>query len=408
MKYNITYTVEKPNAHGLAPVRLCVTFSGGRYRQRLDNRIAPEHWDTQRQQPKKNKALQVQREITAKTAQISLYFQQCELTHQKPTIGSLRACFAPNSAKYNPTLCTVFENYINTASINNNWTPATLIRARSVLNHLRNFDSSLLLCDTTADTLAKFTIYLNKIGNQNSTVKKNINILRWCLQWAEDNDYTTNPQWHKYKGKFKTAEKDIIYLTADELRQLISADLPNSHLQHVRDVFLFCCFSGLRYSDVAKLRPGDIYDDALHITTKKTNEVLTIELNSITRLIADKYTPNKPGNAPLLPVISNQKYNDYLKILCRVAGIDTPITRRHFVGSECVETTCPKWQLITTHCARRTFVVSALTMSVPLEVIMRWTGHSDTKAIQPYVAIVEDLKKKEMGKLDHFAQNLPT
>lgn len=408
MKYNITYTVEKPNAHGLAPVRLCVTFSGGRYRQRLDNRINPKDWDTQRQQPQKNKALQVQREITAKNAQISLFFQECDISHRTPTIGSLRACFAPNSAKNNPTLCTAFENYLQTVPTQNSWTPGTLKQARCTLNHLRKFDSAVLLCDTTADTLAKFTAYLHSIGNRNSTTKKHIDIVRWCLRWCENNDYNTNPQWHKYKGKFKSVEQDIIYLTADELRQIISAEIKQAYLAQVRDVFLFCCFSGLRYSDALRLRPCDIYDDAIHVITKKTNDPLIIELNTITRHIIEKYTPEIHKNTLLLPVISNQKYNDYIKELCRVAGIETPITRRYFIGSECVETTSPKWQLITTHAARRTFVVSALTMSIPLEVIMKWTGHSDTKAIKPYMSIVEDLKKKEMNKLDSFAHTLPT
>lgn len=230
------------------------------------------------------------------------------------------------------------------------------------------------------------------------------------MRWCEENDIPTNPKWHKYRPKFKLVEQEIIYLTENELQRLFALKIPptKKYLQNVRDVFLFCCFSGLRYSDVAKLRPCDIYENAMHLQTRKTNDILTIELNDITQKIVAKHASGHPETDELFAVCSNQNYNIYIKELCQLAKIDTPITRRHFVGAECVETTVPKWQLITSHCARRTFVVLALTLSVPLEVIMKWTGHNDTKAIKPYVAIVEELKKKEMEKLNVFAHNLPT
>lgn len=71
-----------------------------------------------------------------------------------------------------------------------------------------------------------------------------------------------------------------------------------------------------------------------------------------------------------------------------------------FRGSQRVEEVIPKCDLISTHTARRTFVVTALTLGVPAEVVMRWTGHADWSSMRPYVAIVDELKKKEMGRFD--------
>ena len=107
-----------------------------------------------------------------------------------------------------------------------------------------------------------------------------------------------------------------------------------------------------------------------------------------------------PGTA--LPAISNQKSNEYLKAITRRCGITSPVRRVRWSGAERTEEVAEKCMLVGTHTARRTFVVTALTIGIPAEVIMRWTGHSDWKSLQPYVAIVEDLKRSEMAKFDNL------
>ena len=74
----------------------------------------------------------------------------------------------------------------------------------------------------------------------------------------------------------------------------------------------------------------------------------------------------------------------------------------YFKGSERHEEVLPKWAVLTTHCGRRTFIVNALRLGVPAEVIMKWTGHSDFKAMRPYVKIVDELKVAQMNKFNTF------
>lgn len=134
--------------------------------------------------------------------------------------------------------------------------------------------------------------------------------------------------------------------------------------------------------------------------TQKTSDGLKIELNRHAQAIIDKYHGKRFRGDRALPVISNQKMNDYLKELGRMAGIDTPTRVVYFRGEQRFDEYHPKWELLTTHCARRTFVVTALQLGIPVEVIIRWTGHSSYEAMKPYVAIVDDLKKKEMDKFN--------
>jgi integrase len=174
----------------------------------------------------------------------------------------------------------------------------------------------------------------------------------------------------------------------------------NEKLDKVRDVFIFMCFTGLRHSDAFNLRKSDIKDNHLEITTIKTNDSLIIELNRQSIAILDKYRDSQLKGDKALPVITNQKMNIYLKELAKKAGIDEPIRMTHYEGNTRIDKVYPKYELICTHSARRTFVCSALAIGIPAQVIMKWTGHSDYKTMKPYMDIADDVRAKSMEKFD--------
>lgn len=406
MRYSITYALET-KGKDKSPVRLTVTYGNSRFRIRLDNRIMPKDWDSKNQRPQKNKAPRLQAEITAKTAAVVQYFTRCDLDDIIPTNNALRALFRTEAENKPHTLHEAIGQYIMDMGVRNDWTPTTTARVRVVQHHVETWNKRLKLSDIDESTLQAFINYLHRSGCRNTTAKKHFAIIRWVLRWTDGKGWTAPSQWQYFCPKFKTIEQDIIYLTAPELKRLATVELQGKrYLEQVRDVFLFCCFSGLRYSDVQKLEKNDVKNGRIAVVTKKTSEHLTIELNAVTRQILAKYEDTPTALA--LPVISNQKMNDYLKELGKLARIDSPVKRTYYVASSRKETVEPKYNLLTSHCARRTFVVTALTMSIPSEVIMKWTGHSDGKAMKPYIAIVEELKQKEMQKFDQLANILPT
>ena len=108
---------------------------------------------------------------------------------------------------------------------------------------------------------------------------------------------------------------------------------------------------------------------------KKPNDRLTIELNDYSRAILQSYTA-QPGERAL-PVISNQKMNDYLKEVGRLCGLNEKLTDVTYTGGIKTTITKPKWQMLGTHCGRRTFICNALMMGIPANTVMKWTGHSD-------------------------------
>ena len=298
----------------------------------------------------------------------------------------------------------VFDIFIQTMSEQNQWAKSTYQKFTTIREHLFSFDNYLNFHIIDESKMQKYVQWLYKKDLRNTTIAKNIDCVRWFLRWAARKGYYNGNLHETFKPKFKGIDgnsKEIIFLTHDELQSLQNF-VGKEYLEHVRDVFLFCCFTGLRYSDVAQLTKTDISHDTIKIVTQKTSESLTIELNKHSKAILNKYKNIKFAQDKALPIISNAKMNLYLKELGRQCELNTPQKIVYFQGNTRKENIYPKWTLLTTHCARRTFVVNAFYLGIPSEVIMRWTGHADFKAMKPYIKIVDELKEREMSKFDQF------
>lgn len=253
--------------------------------------------------------------------------------------------------------------------------------------------------------LNDYVTYLRDVKEmRNSTIGKQLSFLKWFLRWAFKKGVHRNNAYDSYKPKLKSTQKKIIFLTWEELNKLREFEIPAAKqaLDRVRDVFLFQCFTGLRYSDVFNLRKSDIKGDHIEVTTVKTSDSLIIELNNHSKAILDKYKDVAFEHDKVLPVITNQKMNDYLKELAEMAGIDEPVRQTYYKGNERIDDVTPKYALLGTHAGRRTFICNALALGIPPQVVMKWTGHSDYKAMKPYIDIADDIKANAMSKFNQL------
>lgn len=299
----------------------------------------------------------------------------------------------------------VFDKFTEEIGEKNQWTPATFEKFAALKNHFMVFDPKISFYAVNDDKMQEYVNYLSKKGFRNTTIAKNLSFVRWFFRWAAANGYYNGKIHETFKPRLKGVDgnsKEIIYLTQEEIKLLQEYKFKTheSALERVRDVFLFQCFTGLRYSDVAKLKRSDVKKGFINVITKKTIDGLIIELNKHSQAILDKYKDVKFPNDKALPVISNEKMNEHLKRLGQVCGLEEPQRVVYFKGNVRHEEVYPKWALLTTHCGRRTFVVTALQLGIPVEVIIRWTGHADYKAMKPYVKIVDELKERSMQAFD--------
>lgn len=297
----------------------------------------------------------------------------------------------------------IYDKFIKEQSLLNSWGKSHKNRHNTAKNHLLEYRPDLSFDDVTKDTMIGFLNDLFDKDLCNTTIYKTLFYTRSFLSWASDEGYYSGNQHIKFKPKLKGADgnyKTVVYLSWDELMTLYNFNIPpeKRYLERVRDVLCFCSFTGLRYSDAYNLSKANVQKDRISILTYKTIDPLYIELNKYSTALLKKYE-NMPIDKAL-PVISNQKMNEYLKELGELADLTTPTKVIYFKNTERYEEIHPKHAVLTTHCGRRTFVVLALTLEIPLAVIMKWTGHKSYASMKPYIKIVDSLKKKEMEKFN--------
>ncbi|OAV64676.1 site-specific tyrosine recombinase XerC [Bacteroidales bacterium Barb6XT] len=307
-----------------------VVYGGTRVDFATSYRIDASKWDADKQQVKKgctNKLKQSSTEINADLSkyitEIQAIFKDFEMQNAKPTLEQLKASFNKSGQKSaKASFWAVFDEFVSECGTQNNWTKATYQKFSAVKKHLAGFDAGLTLDALDESKLNKYAVYLRDAKDmRNSTIGKQTAFLKWFLRWSVKKEYNTNTAYDAYKPKLKSATKKVIFLTWDELTKLREYSIPatKQYLERVRDVFLFTCFTGLRYSDAYNLKRSDIKDDRIEITTVKTADSLIIELNDHSRAVLDKYRDTPLPDNKALPVVTNQKMNLYLKELALMA-----------------------------------------------------------------------------------------
>lgn len=232
----------------------------------------------------------------------------------------------------------------------------------------------------------------------NNSAYKVIGLLKIFLKWTYDRSYNKNETFKKFR--MKEDKVDIVSLTEGELNQLTKLDLElNERLEKVRDVFVFGCFTGGRFSDLSKIEWDDIIDEVWYLRVKKTKEVLEIPLINPAQSIVLKY---KEQSYPL-PRISNQKLNKYIKEVCQLAGLNQKVKVVKFRGTEPIEIIKPKCELVTVHTARRTFITQSLLRGMKAEIVMTISGHKNFKTFKRYLDITRKDKEEELRKAWHTA-----
>lgn len=337
-----------------------------------------------------------------------------------PTPDQLRKDFARATAEstsvetytpqpsVQPTLQAAFTQFIMERQKENEWSQGTISVMMYYKKLLAEFRPNALINDIDVPWLEAFHQWLvDKRNQQGVTVKNNITRLKWFLKWAARKGIYNGRANIEYNPKVKGANelaRQIVYLTRDELRQLEEYEFKEKQYQRAKDVFLFCCYTGLRTSDVLTLTNADCHDNYICITTQKTNHELAIPLNDKARTILAKYTkyqPNRYQKAmgiinPALPATARKAMNRSIHVMMQKVGIDAPTRHTYYIGSERHDEIVPKYKLISTHTARHTFIVTAISLGISPVIIMNWTGHKNYEAMRPYIAIASSTSSEAM------------
>ncbi|KGL47525.1 MULTISPECIES: site-specific integrase [Bacteroidales] len=244
------------------------------------------------------------------------------------------------------------------------------------------------LTELSPSVIQDFELYLSTVAgcSHNTTVKK-MKSLKTITIYAQKRGILLHDPFLDYGFHLKPVNRD--FLTDEEILKIANKDLELQRLELVRDIFIFSCFTGLAYIDVANLTPAHIVtmDNKLWIMTQRQKSGISsnILLLDIPKSIIAKYGNQTYREGKLLPILSNQKTNAYLKEIADLCGIEKNLTF---------------------HVARHTFATMSLSKGVPMESVSKMLGHTNIRTTQIYARITNKKVEHDMEqlaeKLDKF------
>ena len=432
------YLEGRTDKNGDAPIRASIAILGAYLVTTSGYKIAPDKWDKERQRVRRgfsNSHGVIYSAINTGLSRISEHFtayeNKCLTEGYKPDKSALYAEYAANFSKKartvqdtsKPDFYAIYDEFTEERGRINNWTKATYQKFAALRQHLTDWNEGVTLDGLDNEALTQFVVFLrDSLDMKNSTIGKQIGFLKWFLRWAEGKGYTDQRAYQAFAPKLKTAPKKVVFLEWPELMAVYNFQIPANGesvtlkgwdgaeyekivhdaaaLEKTRDIFCFCCFTSLRYSDAVNLKRSDIEGDNIVITTVKTADTLKIELNKYARAILNKYSDKTLPNGKALPSLSNQRMNEYLKDLCELCGLNKPVSVTYYKGNKRFDETKPKYEFVGTHTGRRTFICNALILGITPQIVMKWTGHSDYKSMKPYIDVTDAAKAKAMSIFD--------
>ncbi len=408
-------------------LRCVIVWHGQRVRLSVAHTVNPDYWEKALQRCRaktthgKNKtpASVINHDIDDFENLVNNIFQTYESKDIVPTkeqfMEEYTRLTAPDPAieesqepQKETSIFPVFDLYIKDNTDSGRWSESALKKNKTIRRHLYNTSPTMTFEELENDGMTSFIKHLSsikdkdgRVGLNNDTIKKDISFVKAFVRWAQEKGHIENNKFLYQKVRLKTVRKTVIFLEWDELMKIYNYDFGKlNYLSHARDVFCFCCFTSLRYSDVANLKRSNFKGDSFTFTTIKTSDTLTIQLNKYSKAILDKYADVKFPKDRVLPIISNQKLNDYIKIVGKTCGIDAPVSITFYKGNQRVEETFPKWEVLSFHAARRTFISNALALGIPPNIVMQWSGHSDYRAMKPYIGLIDKAAQNAMTAFD--------
>lgn len=362
-------------------------------------KIKPSEWSTKKQRGKNVGALTNDgehslNELLDNLRDVLMDGFKKEKVNGIPTIGKLKGYLNEfmnqNSGKEDaPAFWSLIDRFIKgeIKFRGRNKSQSSLNNYSAVKKHLEGFQSKykypLNFEAITLDFFYKYTSYLiNDLKLSQNTVAKDISILKVFMSEGVDLGLTTNLQYMHKKFTASEEDTDAVYLTEPEIIKLYRHDLSGKKkLEQVRDLFVFGCFVGLRFSDYSDIKPENIVkidgDHFIKVRTKKTGELVIIPCNAIVLEIFKKY--DKMLNK-LPKTLSNQKFNDYIKDALKEAEFDE-------VGRLATKPELALHQCVSSHTARRSFATNYYLQGFPTIDLMKITGHKTEKAFLKYIRV---------------------
>lgn len=403
--FNLLFVIRK---HRLlknreAPIYLRITVNGEVADITVKRSVRAEMWDQRRECSlgKLHRDKELNHYLETLKTRLYQVHREFEIDGRQITAKALRDRFYGRDES-SKTICDVYREHNEKcrALIGIDFTRSTVEKFDTSLSHLREYiqhrygKDDLLLSDLNSQFVTDFDFYLKTVRRcQHNSCIKHLKNLKKIVRIALANDWLKKDPF--FGIQFKHEETHTEFLTQEELETVMNKEFTLPRLELVRDIFVFCAFTGLAFIDVKQLTPGHLVKDnngALWIRKprQKTGNMSNIPVLSVTQKLMDKYAdhPECQKKGVLLPVLSNQKLNAYLKEIADLCGINKKLSM---------------------HVARHTAAtVVFLANNVSMENVAKILGHSNTKMTQHYAKVLDSSIMRDMAGVEKCFANAQT
>ena len=338
--FNVLFYIKRnePKKDGRVVIMVRITINGIRSQFSSKLLVQPEQWDSKNERVKGlvAEARNLNRLLENIGSSLNVHYNKFMSIDGHVTPERLRNIFL-GLEEQEQTIILYFDKYndqyklkVGTTSTHKTYTRYLLTRERLVEFMKQRYNlSDMPINEMTVSFIDEFYLYIrnNTECNHNSSLKF-LQRFRTILYFAKNNGLSFNDPFGSFRFRYDKVNRG--YLDQDELDILYTKKFPSARLSQVRDIFIFSCYTGLAYVDVFELTEDKIrkaFDGHLWIMTKrqKTDVNTNVRLLDIPLAILEKYK-GKQKNGKVLPVISNQKINDYLEEIADICGIGKKIT----------------------------------------------------------------------------------
>ena len=399
MGAKMNLNVDKNNTDKAVIIFHSIHYKGIRFRISTGQNIETKHWDKENQRVRRSRANHDEFNTMFKEQQnaierIILKLERTNRPIDKSTIvAQLNWVYDKKENNLSAPL-QVYEIFIKIYGTGK--ADRTVKGYNTTLSHLMNFQKELSrdlsFSDFTAEFYQQFRSCINMNDNAFGFHIKNLKIF---LNWANEKGYHDLLHFKKWKTITEDGKAQF-FLRHNEIKKIASLELPD-RLERVRDLFLVACYTGLRYSDLSTLKPVHYQDETIIKTTEKTKTKVVIPVIPELKKILEKYWLQKKE----LPVITNQKGNEYLKEVGKRAELNRQFNYEQIKGSEIVSTTYEAWQMMTWHVARHSFITNCVQLGVSPKVVQKLVGHKTFKMMERYVQNDDAFNKIELMKISN-------
>ncbi|WP_299061726.1 site-specific integrase [uncultured Polaribacter sp.] len=379
------------NKMGKCPVRCRITFLKSRKEFSTGIFINPDYWDSGKQ-----KALPDSKENTILNNKLSLIHQQIDkaflmlqILQNQFDVDDIYRKYKGEDSKDEITILGAYdlhnqktEKLIGIDLNKLSWSRYIESRKKVALFISKFYKrKDVRLKDLDLKFIQDLEYFFKtELNLKQATVYRSIQRVKKIIQFAISENYLKKDPFHLYKNKkYKTV---IIYLTDEELKMLEQHNFSQKRLQQVKDLFIFCCYTGLAYTEMSTLSTKNIEigfdgNEWIQMIRKKTGRKISIPILPKAREVLDKYNDE-------LPTLSNQKFNSYLKEISELVGINKKLTH---------------------HTARKTFATTVLLFNnVPMEIVSELLGHSNMNVTQSHYGKV--VQKKVSDEVEVLIEKL--